>query len=721
MKRLSKSLLALSLCAGLMGVAQAAEATGLESIVDTSTDSHKVVAFLSKKKESHKKEVKKLRSYKKIDVVKTTEKKVQPSAFTLKKGDAELAIGGKAQIQHYFDRNAYLLNSNLPDECEYFKHQIDVNFDASYGQERFGHKAIEAYLDLRHKGTWGKSFSVADRDAGSVDQSSVKVGDAFVGAHSHATGRALPWVSEAWLQVSANAVFSIKSDKIHTLKLGWFPFELGRGISLGKWYGSNREILGLYYYDREDKFAPGINLSGELIKDRLSYDLYYAKFEERNRSLSDTISVIRTHWLDATGIKWRGTGKDDELYAARLKFKALKDSKFGTLELEPYVSYNVASDQWYEIEPDVKTKLGALGLSAEYAKNNFECGAEIATNFGKEDVMAIDRNKVELQKGADGYLQEVYSHVLTIPAVGANFIKAPYIDAAKAQANTTAVLAARQNGAAITAPYYNSGVNAAGNRAFVVGHDAAYADVYNTPLSANRFRPAYTNNFCGWMFVTDAAYKFESKNIKVAATYAYASGDANPHENEVTKNYKGFAGIHEGYYGKRVPSIFLLDQRMLKRPTTLTRNSDELVADMAFTDLHLVGAGATWTPCVCGKSVTLNPNMILFWKACDSRKVILTGVGNAATWEASTTENARKFMGTELNLVAKCELLKDLVAFGNFAAFVPGGYFSDTAGVPLDGDFYKKVGGEAANYDPKNFRIGDSTAYHVNVGFEYKF
>jgi hypothetical protein len=223
------------------------------------------------------------------------------------------------------------------------------------------------------------------------------------------------------------------------------------------------------------------------------------------------------------------------------------------------------------------------------------------------------------------------------------------------------------------------------------------------------------------MFVSDAAYKFENHNLKVAATYAYASGDANPHENEVTKNYKGFSGIHEGYYGKRVPSIFLLDQRLLKRPTTLTRNSDELVADMAFTDLHLAGAGATWTPRVCGKSVTVNPNMLFFWKACDSKKVILTGVGAAATWEASPTENARKFMGTELNLVTKCELLKDLVAFGNFAVFVPGGYFTDTAGVPLDGDFYKKISNDPANYDPKNFRIGDSTAYHVNVGFEYKF
>jgi len=646
--------------------------------------------------------------------VKTIASKPEPTPKVyFKNGDNEFKIGGDANVESFYEKNAFMLNDRLPDENFYFRHTLDLNFDLVYGKEKFEHKALEAYLNFRHRGIWGRSQSYADRDAVFSDKAGIKIADATTGQHLHASGRNLPWISEAWLLASFNAMFGMKSENVHSIKLGWFPFELGRGIALGRWYGTNRAILGLYNYDKEDKWAPGININGKLIKDKLSYDLYFAKLEERSKSLSDNIDIVRAQWLDRSGIKWRGVHKDNDLYAARLKWNAFKNDDYGALDVEPYIYYNNGLDQWYEVEPDEKMQFGAYGLGAEYAWKNFEFGAEVAANYGDEKVVALDRNKVVLSADANGVVTEYYTHILTTdPATTEykNWKKSPVNDTSNSVAtNTTS-----KNGVA-DGSLYNAGLSEA-----VLSDPGQVQKVYNTPTIANRFRPAFTNKLHGWMFVTDAAYKLPDYKLKFAVAYGYASGDANPHENEVNKTYKGFIGINESYYGKRVPSIFLLDRRLLKMPTAVTRNSDELTADMAFTDLHLLGAGATWTPALGAKTVSVNPNILFFWKDSTSKKVI-PGT-DATNWSASLTENARKYMGSEINLVTECEVLKDLKVFGKFAAFIPGGYFSDVAGIPLDDDFFGTISkGIASTLDPRNFRLGHDTAYHANIGMEYKF
>ena len=96
-----------------------------------------------------------------------------------------------------------------------------------------------------------------------------------------------------------------------------------------------------------------------------------------------------------------------------------------------------------------------------------------------------------------------------------------------------------------------------------------YPDYPQYTNAADRFRPAYKNDFDGWMAVLDAAYNLRKWNLKWAVSWGYASGDVNPHIVEKDKKYNGFVGLHEGYCGKRVQSIFLLDMRLLKRPLAL--------------------------------------------------------------------------------------------------------------------------------------------------------
>jgi hypothetical protein len=83
---------------------------------------------------------------------------------------------------------------------------------------------------------------------------------------------------------------------------------------------------------------------------------------------------------------------------------------------------------------------------------------------------------------------------------------------------------------------------------------------------------------------------------------------------------------------------------------------------------------------------------------------------------------ASKFFGTEFNLAIRSEIIKDLTAYGVFAMFIPGTYFKDVTGIPLDDDYFSRLAEEVqAGYDPKDFRLGHDLAYHMNIGFEYKF
>jgi hypothetical protein len=610
--------------------------------------------------------------------------------FSIKRGDAVLTIGAKTKIEHFYQDNMYLLNTNIPDENEYFKHTLDLLVDLKYGKEKYGHDAIQLYTNLRNKSIWGKAASFADKESGPVGPSSVRLANTIFGAHSHSTGKPLIYIKEAWLQFSLNAALNIHSENIHMLKLGWFPFELGRGIALGSCYGLNKELIGLYNYS-EDKGAPGINLTGTLIKDMLTYDLYYAKFEERNKSLSDTINEDKRHWVGRSGTPWRGVNKDDELIAARLKITPLPVSnRYGKLEVEPYIFYNEASDQVVEIAPDSRTQLGSLGVAVEYAYKNFEYGGEVAINYGKETLYAIDRNQAGLTNDGTGQIIEQYSKV--------------------SQAGPIPAKITSMSKAFITNPAYQT--NGA--------TDGTYTN------ASDRFRPFYQNHFGGWMGVVDAAYNFKNYDLKVAVAYGYASGDQAPHDlnNETNKTYRGFIGLHEIYSGKRVRSVLLLDERLLLRPVSLP-DGGGLAADtdMSFSDLQHAGFGANWTPKFFkGKDLSINPNVMFFWKAHGTNKF------NAnAQPPATTDERARHFMGTEMNILSRCTLIKDLAIFANLAMFIPGGYFTDVKGISLSGQYINRIADNIVAdqrndiTDPTMFKLSDDTAYHVNVGFEFKF
>jgi len=616
--------------------------------------------------------------------------KYEKKPFTISSGDSELTIGASSTTEHRFAKNVVFLNSNIPDEFSYFRQTIDSKLGFAYGQNQFDHKAIEANTTLRFKTIWGKIG-----ETGATEFNTIKSGNAIVGSHKHISSKPLIWVKEAWLKTTLNSIFNWGSEKLHSIKFGMFPFSLGRGISLGSVYGCSKDFLAIYSRIT-DYYAPGILLSGELSKDRLWYDLYYSKLEEKSASISDTFNSVKEKIVGRRTTPWRGVAKDSDLVAARLRIKPVKSDSFGELYTEPYFYYNEASDQKIEMSGDSKSVLGAIGLNSEYKKNNFEFGAEAALNYGYEQLYHLDRNAVTLRmvevSAGVWALQEVYNKIVDT-ATGQIYM--PVNDTNKSTvANNTNIV----NGTPLSS-------------------DASWRN------ASDRYRNDYRNRYRGWFAVADASYLFESICTKFSAAAGYVSGDANPHISDAdgiyrARSYNGFVTLNEFYVGKRVPSVIMLDDRHIKRPLTLIiDNNSEVKTDSAFSDLAHIGFGFDLRPKRLEEhNLSINPNVLFYWKAHKSPKYDLT------THRASTTEKADRYLGTEFNINGRYDLLKDLSLVGNLAFFISGQYYNDVKGAPLDSDFFNRLEKvDQASLDSANYRLGSDNAMYFRVALEYRF
>ncbi|MBL4588168.1 hypothetical protein JKY79_02380, partial [Candidatus Babeliales bacterium] len=240
-----------------------------------------------------------------FELIKSQQVPGDKRSFSIRKGGGKLSLGARALNEYYFYRNAVLLNSNLPDECGFFKTTADIFMQTHGGKKKYGHKAVEAFFNLRHKSEWG----LFGKSTGTQKATS-SVGQVSTKKHSHSASKPLIWLKDAWVKLSLNATFGCVGENIHFLKAGFFPFQLGRGISLGQGYGTPKDFLGIYN-QLNDFSTPGILFTGSLMKKVLEYDLYYAKYDEKGQSFGQTFASTRENHVGKRTFPFRGVAKDD--------------------------------------------------------------------------------------------------------------------------------------------------------------------------------------------------------------------------------------------------------------------------------------------------------------------------------------------------------------------------------------------------------------------------
>ncbi len=634
--------------------------------------------------------------------------------------DFKISLSGMFRIENEIYLRNYYLNKKVPDELSFFRTRLYLDLNSSYGEKKYGHKVIEAHSQLRLKRKWGV-LTIYQR----TTNTRIYLDDIYLKSHYHYS-TPQPWLSKAWLKFSLNEALNIKGKKYQYLKLGRFSFKLGRGAALGPIYNEIYEHFSNYTY--YDEFGSnGINLNGELIKNKLWYDLYYSKFVDNSSSVYDTfLNTEKLYHVGRRSTPYRGTAKDSDLWAARLTVKPINKSKTNYISLEPYIYANEGSDQYQRYFNDHRRLLGAYGIETRYKKNKLEFGAEVALNFGKEEYHKIDKNKHQIavvkrdgeiptssanmldsnseERGA-GLLYKGHSYVNINSTEDLNNDPAPVNDiSTKYVYNDTYIEYPNSQ------KYPNGGV-----------------ERDKLENQTGRIIPAHNITLAGWMGIIDADYQYK-KNINIAAEVGYVSGDQDPTREYVDKKYKGFIGLHEWYKGKKISAYQVLGERYVPRFMGLIPGMYESAGYKAstnkhFSDLIYFGLGSKWYPKFVKKNkLRVRPNLIFFGKAHRSYKYMFYP-DNLNNSHVSETEKARRFIGTEINTEFRYDPIEKFRIYLRISFFLPDGYYKDIKGVPYGTDYYRsRIPSDARDQaNPADFRVSTDWSFYSYLALQYNF
>ncbi len=632
-------------------------------------------------------------------------KNEQNKCFVHSSGCGKLKIGGVVRQDFIYAGRSLFLNKNVEgDNYQFVKFTMDLNLDFFSALEE-KESGIIMHSTIRHKSIWGnatESFKTLDTDVMSPT-------GALIGSHSHDVTKPGLWVKELYLKTRLDKI--LKKDMGQSnccdFTAGFFPFVLGRGISLGGGYGTPKDFLGIY--SRVNDFsAPGVLLHTELFQGKSYFDAYYSKLDSKSASAKQTLASKREKIIGSRLSPWAGSGNDDNVYAlqAGYKFDGFSDNVLGDLsgKVFTYGMYNCAPGKNAELDFDSQSDLLTFGLGFEAKVGKLEFGFEGAKNFGQEVLYNIDRNRKSEVTNSDGIKQDIYSHIDTESVLNSgNF-------------DTSALVTKALSNA------LESNLHQANSETFVV-------DGKNYRTKSNRIRPGFNNKYRGWMFVFDGAYLLETKRGSLKPSFAcgIASGDGDPMAQEIDKNYNGFVGLNELYAGKRVKSVLILDDRNIRRPMTIsasdTVDKPNKQSDGTFTDIRFIGYGLGIKPSIgqklCERSnLNIDINALGFWKDHASKAII---IDSNDTPKLSDLD-ARRFMGTELNLIIEFEPVDNLKVSLIGAMFFPGGYYRDIAGARIKGDAMKVFeASDLQKISSKAYSIGSDTSYYFSTGFTYRF
>lgn len=633
---------------------------------------------------------------------------VPEKLFEYKVGNSEFSFGMKDKSEAFYGRSVQLFSPSTLDQVFYFQTTWDLRSKVNICQ------IVKSSIEVRNKYRWGNPNSIAQ-----TTEMAIKAGDAVLGSHKHFLGRQIFWMREGWLEILLNDAFRFDFCLDQYLKFGVFPFELGRGISLGFAYATSPGLLGFYSSNIVDQYAPGILLHGDLVKDKLDYDFYYALLENKADSFDAVNEKIYTNRIGRSSTPARGWEKINYLIAARLKWYIENPVRgcSGNLIAEPYVLFNRNPEQRVDFPSDAKSNLLTAGIDVEYEGPKWGFGFEYAANFGHQTVLAWDRNQIVLQRDKEsGNAAYYYDHVLYDPNENPDDedIDPSLLPRAKVS-----------DGNGNKKIVDNSPQDPELNGAFI-GTNKDGKNLYN---AINRFRAQYENRYKGFMFTTDFSYKI-TDNFKFSGEFGLATGDLDPNtdwedpnDSDMDGEYKGFIGLQEIYSGKRVQSLFVIGPNRIPRPLSFPEYDvvleDTFASNVSgFTNIVLGGVAVDWKFCRCCKEFSITSAAISYWQEYPTKKF-------DRKLKKTINELADKHLGIEFNTWFEVKLLKTLKAFVIFGFFFPGAHYNDVRGKPINKEQLDALDIINSSVNPLKDKeiptLGTHNAFILNLGFTYIF
>ena len=681
------------------------------------------------------------------------------SLVKLKSEDINLTLGGRLKEDYFFYQRVRTLSDKFFDQNDFFRHKLQLDFKMDQGAKKNGTPTTEAGIRLTNYVIWQQNHYYTPFSRENVRSLDL---DSVITANNVGSKTLMPiiYVEDAWFKLNIDTFCHTLNKNPTFFKIGFFEYEVGRGISLGYHNDMAVEYLGWpgqSNFTRYPQMPPGMLLHSNILSD-LSLELYFMKWHENDANLNDVTAPTRAQRLGSSRTE-RGSNKDRNSWVLKFQYtppdKLLEDVYF-----EPYWIYTKAPDQVLEFDADASSRLHTFGAMLEFKKNNFDVNVEVAGQSGEQNVYGIDRNVKMLSKdNSSGMVREVFSHIVIPPAPELNIPnnlgrrKVPVKNEGQFSYEN---YDPQKDLSFIVNSDQNRNVNQQGKPIIGGGWNQGNKSVqiYNSDLFGNaRFRKPYKLDLNGFMAIADIGYTFDNYPFRVAGTAGHISGDNYPYNEEVDKTYHGFIPQRSRYKGLDVRSTLIFDRLVIPRPLNITYRTMYAFNNLKdVSNLEFLGVGGTWYPFKKRTKGTLTANCIFFWEdanlykwdkdghhpdplieaqiAYDRAKLGFRGVNpiyksedyyknsnpDATNKGWLSDQTASRFLGAEIDVKGQIQLISECRLQGKVCLFVPGGLYKDLDGQPNELTQYVDAQG-LSHYES----LGHKYAFAFIIGLDYTF
>jgi len=602
---------------------------------------------------------------------------VQQNQISLARHDVDVKVGGRTRQEGFFFDKPLTFRSDYNDQYSFMRSKVNLDFGVMYGRRTFHVPAVVMRSRLTAFNVWDNVdvyVPIIEEPVSFSPKNFLK--KAEVGEHHHDGVVTQLFLEEGWLLVRFDPLFEDHEDLSCQLKVGYFPYKVGRGVSLGDYFDGAINYLGWQTPGNPGngtQRSPGLMLSfGRSSK--LAFELYYSKWKKRSHGPDFTREEVKFKRLDTipqddTQVLQRGVSADRDLFVARVRSHFIDTPAQQRLYVEPYAVYVNAPELEVEQEGDASAQLWTVGCMAEYQNAGFRINLEVAGQFGHHTMHAIDRNHVVLDdayylqpmatfSGGDvqigskagrldetmGFPVKYHSHILLgVDNSVSEYLpyRAYYVSDELQHVNRDRSIAAQgqtikdESGAEYVSVKHTSSIVGSGNDNFYSSYQFKtginyYDTVFgllgkesdgklhnaNIPFGGGtRFRPKYTLECRSFMMLLDACYTFPRTRWTLAGAVGYVSGDDYPFNTEVNKTYQGFIPFKDANYdGRFVKSYGVFAARKIGRPSTF---SDTLLYapnnTESLSNLRFLGVAIRGLPFRAHR-VGFEVNAIYFWE-----------------------------------------------------------------------------------------------------------
>lgn len=656
----------------------------------------------------------------------------------LSTNNAKLLVGSMINADYYAVRRAETLNDeNKDDARDQFRQRTELSVHFKYGTNNPDERAsVETRITL------GNTLFMRQNYKASLyhDKSLIKGGLLDENFSPIQTN-----FQEAWFKVNFDRLMPQMDKHPHFLQVGYFPYLVGRGISLGDWSLGGVDYMGFRKTGLQSyapMYPPGLLWRGQANK-YCSYDVYLspmvtedvagANFSENVKIALPKESLSSRHIVSVSAkLGWNFDEITDKV--------PLKGSQ---AMLNPYWVYYNSPRQTVDRGADAPIDFHTFGIMAEAKAEGFEVNIEVAKQVGRQTIREA--------------VYHEYPSVNHFDPTTGQFRKLP-------DSMLPAELVAKG--------WKNPNRWMPGDGYPTLGASDVFWSEQDVTQRLAEHHPSYDIDLAGWMLCFDARYSFKNYPVIAAIAGGFFSGDSYPYNDNVdnyfgsagasyhdqvngkvaikpegTKKYRGFLPLRDREYsGLWAHPLVMVNAGILPRPKNIdlfdlsSRNDEDTL-----TNLIYFGGCISIRPMEDREKMRVNTNVFAYWnderlkkwdkKALPPTRLVQNeGVFNGTKKRYDdyniegwlSDETASKFLGWEINTIINYKITENLDLSARGGIFFPGGLFSDLSGQPNDNTIIDQteldasLGGQLNNIVAYK-GLGNDKAYGFYLRLRYVF